>query len=229
MKCHAYSWHDTISLLLRNHLPERRAEGNGLRVIKMNNPSKKPETLSREERQVAVTVQSAQGVLREIEGLRKVLSDDAQPQQTRRDAKHDMLEASERLCNLMGLAVYQIANGVSGEFQGRMKASLDALRGRLLDMGTNLMVEKLEKIRDRAEAVLEGRNYPIGLAAKLDLAYSGIVDNLRTLNAENRMGDELHALITTTEKDIRTLAEIEHGLGVMDEMAEAASGRRYAR
>lgn len=195
--------------------------------IKMNNPSKKPETLSREERQVAVTVQSAQGVLREIEGLRGVLSDDSRPQQMRLDAKHDMLEASERLCNLMGLAVYQIANGVSGEFQGRMKASLDALRGRLLDMGTNLMVEKLEKIRDRAETVLQGRNYPIGLAAKLDLAYSGIVDNLKTLNAQERLGDELHDLISVTEKDIRTLADIERGLGVMDEMPEVRPRQGY--
>lgn len=187
----------------------------------MSNPSKKrPETLTREERQVAITVQSAQDVLREIEGLRAVLSDDGQPQQSRVDAKHDMLEASERLCNLMGLAVYQIANTLNGEFQGRMKASLDNLRGRLLDMGTNLMVEKLEKIRDRAETVLEGRSYPIGLAAKLDMAYSGIVDNLKTLGALDRMGDDQKDLVSNTEKDIRTLADIEKGLGVMDEMAE---------
>lgn len=195
----------------------------------MNNPTKRPETLTREERQVAVTVQSAQNVLREIEGLRAVLSDDSQPQQVRRDAKHDMLEASERLCNLMGLAVYQIANGVNGEFQGRMKATLDALRGRLLDMGTNLMVEKLEKIRDRAETVLEGRNYPIGLAAKLDFAYSGIVDNLKTLGALDRMDDEQKQLVDSTGQDIRNLAEIERGLGVMDEMAEQQTGRLRAR
>jgi hypothetical protein len=184
-----------------------------------NPPKQRPETLTREERQVAITVQSAQDVLREIEGLRTVLSDDAQPQQSRVDAKHDMLEASERLCNLMGLAVYQIANTLNGEFQGRMKASLDNLRGRLLDMGTNLMVEKLEKIRDRAETVLEGRSYPIGLAAKLDMAYSGIVDNLKTLGALDRMGDDQKDLVSNTEKDIRTLADIEKGLGVMDEMA----------
>jgi len=184
-----------------------------------NPPKQRPETLTREERQVAITVQSAQDVLREIEGLRIVLSDDTQPQQSRVDAKHDMLEASERLCNLMGLAVYQIANTLNGEFQGRMKASLDNLRGRLLDMGTNLMVEKLEKIRDRAETVLEGRSYPIGLAAKLDMAYSGIVDNLKTLGALDRMGDDQKDLVSNTEKDNRTLADIEKGLGVMDEMA----------
>jgi hypothetical protein len=185
-----------------------------------NPPKQRPETLTREERQVAITVQSAQDVLREIEGLRSVLTDDGQPQQSRVDAKHDMLEASERLCNLMGLAVYQIANTLNGEFQGRMKASLDTLRGRLLDMGTNLMVEKLAKIRDRAETVLEGRSYPIGLAAKLDMAYSGIVDNLKTLGALDRMGDDQKDLVNNTEKDIRTLADIEKGLGVMDEMAE---------
>lgn len=192
----------------------------------MKNPSKRPETLTREERQVAITVQSAQDVLREIEGLRKVLSDDGQPQQKRVDAKHDLLEASERLCNLMGLAVYQIANGVNGEFQGRMKASLDSLKGRLLDMGTNLMLEKLEKIRDRAETVMEGRSYPIGLAAKLDFAYSGIVDNLKTLGALDRMEAEQKDIVDGTGKEIRALAEIEQGLGVMDEMAEH---RRFSR
>jgi len=203
--------------------PEWRAEGKYRLGCNMNNPTTRPETLTREERQVAVTVQSAQDVLREIERLRKTLSNDEQPHQVRLDAKHDMLEASERLCNLMGLAVYQIANGVNGEFQGRMKATLDALRGRLLDMGTNLMVEKLEKIRDRAETVLQGRSYPIGLAAKLDLAYSGIVDNLKTLGALERLGEDLQGLVSVTEKDIHTLADIERGLGVMDEMPELKS------
>jgi hypothetical protein len=88
------------------------------------------------------------------------------------------------------------------------------------------MLEKLEKIRDRAETVMEGRSYPIGLAAKLDFAYSGIVDNLKTLGALDRMEAEQKNLVDGTGKEIRALAEIEQGLGVMDEMAEH---RRFSR
>ncbi len=185
---------------------------------------KKPqtaETLTREERQVAITLQSARDVLGEIETYRGVLSDERQNHQVRRDAKHDLIEASERLCNLLGLAVYQIANSPSGAFQARMKAMMDDLRSRLLDMGTSLMFEKMGRIKSRAEDVLESNSYPIGLAAKLDMAFSGILDNLKTLGAIDRLKDDQQGLLEATGKDIRSLIEIEQDLGIMREIKQS--------
>jgi hypothetical protein len=187
---------------------------------------KKPDSLSPEERQTAATVQSAREVLVEIDRARKILSDEKAPTETRRAAKRDMLEGSERLCNLMALAVYQITTGVETEFKGRMKASLDGLRDRLLDMGTNLMLEKLGKIHERAESVLEGHAYPVGLAARLDTAYSGIVDNLKTLGALDRLEQKDQGMVAETRQNIKTLAEIEQGLGVLDDMDQPAPLRR---
>jgi len=192
----------------------------------MTKAKKAVETLIREERQAAITVQSAKEVLAEIESLKGLINDENLPLPDRREAKRSMLDASERLCNLMGLAVFQLTNGVNSEFQGRMKNTLDALRSRLLDMGTNLMIDKLSRIHDRAETVLEGRAYPLGLAAKLDMAYSGIVDNLKTLGAMERLGDPQRELVDTTARDIRSLADIEQSLGVMEEMESAPRLRR---
>lgn len=182
------------------------------------NPPRRLALNTREERYAAATVRSAQQVLEEIELLRRRLNDGALSASSRRQAKGDLLEASERLCNLMALAVYQITHGVNIELQGRLKEMLDGLRDRLLDMGIHLMVEKLEKIHDRAEAVLRGGGYPIGLAARLDQAFANIVGNLRTLHALERLGDKDRQLIDQTSAEIKTLSEIEEKLGVLVEL-----------
>ncbi len=174
--------------------------------------------VTREERQAAATVQSAKTVVVEIEALRKLLTDEATEKSVRKQAKRDLLEASDRLCNLMALAVYQLTNGVNSEFQGRLKAALDELRGRLLDMGTNLMLEKLEKIHDRAETVLAGGAYPLGLANRLDRAYSAIVGNLHTLGALDRLEDKSRTLVEGTGREIKNLAAVEAKLGVLSDM-----------
>ncbi len=181
-----------------------------------------------EERQAALTVQSAKMVLGEIDSLRLALADRGLSGAMRQQTKRDLTEASERLCNLMALAIYQIANTVHGEFQGSLKAALDDLRSRLLDMGTNLMIEKLQKIHATAKAVLEDGGYPLGLACKLNHTYTTLIDNLGTLGGLARLSVQDKALIDATAENIRHLTEIEENLGVLVEMGDSRP-RRGAR
>jgi hypothetical protein len=173
---------------------------------------------SPEERQAAATVASARTVVAEIDLLRQRLSDASLPVERRRQAKYDLAEASDRLCNLMALAVYQLTNGVHGQFQDRLRSILDGLRNRLLEMSTRLMLEKVQRIHDRAGDVLEGGAYPLGLATRLNQAFSSIVSNLTTLGAFERLSEKERTLIEQTTTDIRSLAAIESRLGVLDEI-----------
>lgn len=178
--------------------------------------------LSAADRQAASTVQSAKMVVAEIEAHRRVFSDTRRSRDARCKAKHQLLEASERLCNLMTLAVHELTTGVNRELQGRLWTTLDDLRGRLLDMGTKLMIEKLGRIHDRAESVLEGGAYPLGLATTLDHAYSSIIGNMDVLGALDRLDGKSRELVDDTAKEIETLAGIEASLGILTDMDETA-------
>ena len=187
--------------------------------MRQDNPRLEP--TSAEERQAVATVQSAKQVMAEIEKLRMRVFDKRLPRETRRTAKKQLLEASERLCNLMALALYQITNGVNGEFQGRLQRVLEALRGRILNMGTNLILEKLQNVHDHAKEVMDGRSYPLGLASKLNQAFSNITSNLNALNAEERFEQKERNLMEETGQLIHTLADIEEKLGVLDELDDS--------
>ncbi len=171
-----------------------------------------------EERQAALTAQSAKDVLSEIDYLRRLLSADGQSKTLKRRAQADLEEASERLCNLLALAVYQISNSVQGELKDRLKAVVGEVRRRLLDMGTNLMIEKLRKIHDCAATVLTGSGYPIGLASKLEYAYAAIVENLTGLYGLERLSQADQQLIEQTAGLLGKLAEIENGLGILSDI-----------
>ncbi len=157
-----------------------------------------------------------------------MLTAGALEQNERIAAKRELFEASERMCNLMSLAIYQVDNNVGGDLQAQLAGELDRLRERLLVMGTNLMVEKLRKIGVRAEAVLREGNYPLGLAGKLDMAYSALVSNLTMLKGFDRLGDEERATIEVTKSRIVQLASIERGLGLLVDVSRDKPRRSRA-
>jgi hypothetical protein len=168
-----------------------------------------------EERQAMATVTATRGVYGEIEGLAEILRETWRPQTQRVDAKHALLHASERLCNLMSLALYQLDTNTQGPLREQLKAELDDLRNRLMAMSARLMVEKLEKIDKRAEEVLRDRDYPIGLAGKLDIAFANLMSNLKVLGGPERLGEKIPELVAKTEGDLQSLSDIEKKLGVM--------------
>jgi len=178
-----------------------------------------------EERQAMATVTATREVYGEIQALAEILRETWRPQPQRVDAKHALLHASERLCNLMSLALYQLENNTSGQLQERLKGELDDLKNRLMSMSAKLMVEKLEKIDKRAEEVLRERDYPLGLAGKLDVAFANLMANLKVLGGPERLGDRVPELVAKTETDLQSLSEIEKKLGVMVDLPTAKKRR----
>ena len=176
--------------------------------------------VSAAERQAASTLQSAREVVAEIEGHRNLLADQGQSTEMRRYAKRELVEASERLCNLMALTIEQIANGGDVEFHNRLKDAVDELRGRLLDMSTKLLIEKMAKIQQRADEVLKDGGYPIGLSSKLEHAYAGILHNMGTLGALNKLGEKDRSLVDDTAKSLKTLTENENKLYTLSHLKE---------
>jgi len=168
-----------------------------------------------EERQAMATVTATREVYGEIQALAEILRETWRPQPQRVDAKHALLHASERLCNLMSLAVYQLDNNTSGPLRDRLKGELDDLKNRLMSMSAKLMVEKLEKIDKRAAEVLRERDYPLGLAGKLDIAFANLMSNLKVLGGPERLGDRVPELVAKTETSLQSLSEIERKLGIM--------------
>ena len=174
--------------------------------------------ITAEERQAMATVSATREVYSEIEGLAEILKETWRPQPQRVEAKHALLHASERLCNLMSLALYQLDNNTQGPLRDRLKAELDDLKNRLMAMSARLMVEKLEKIDKRASEVLAERDYPLGLAGKLDIAFANLMANLKVLGGAERLGDKIPGLVAKTETDLQSLSDIEKKLGVMVDM-----------
>jgi hypothetical protein len=170
-----------------------------------------------EERQAIATVHATHEVYGEIEKLAEILKENWRPLPERAEAKHLLGQASERLCNLMALALYQMDN-VRSDLHQRLSQELENLKSKLMGLGARLMVEKLEKIDKRAEEVLEDRDYPIGLAGKLDLAFANLMANLKVLGGPERLGDKVPDLVAKTETDLKSLGEIEERLGVMIEL-----------
>lgn len=173
---------------------------------------------SAEERQAASTLKAAKVVASEIETLKNVVRDERRPGTERQGAKDALFEATERLCNIMGLAVFQLSASLSTEFQHTLSEGFRELRQRLLHMGVHLMVERIDKIHKRAAAVLQGEAYPIGLAMRLRAAYVELTNNLTSLQAESMLGDEQRQLILNTSGMIDRLAEIEERLGMIIEL-----------
>ena len=137
-------------------------------------PPQTPGQMTAQERQTAVTLAAARDLATEIEATRSRLRDESLNAAQRRELKVKIFDASERMCNLLALTIFQLASTLSRDFQARVNSGFAELRGRLLRMGTDLLVEKLERIRARAESVLAGEPYPLGLAQRLHVAFSEI-------------------------------------------------------
>lgn len=168
-----------------------------------------------EERQAAITLRSAKEVAAELEVWRERLRLAEGDAPRERQIKDALFEASERMCNLMALAVYQISSGLESEFRRRLKAGLEELRGRLQEMGIGLMVERIRRIGERAEGVLKGAPYPLGLASRLQGTLSALKTNLVALGGLEHLPAAEKDMVQTTCKAVERLVELEDKLGIL--------------
>lgn len=175
----------------------------------------RPAPHTAEQRQAVATVYAIREVYAEIEELAEMLRDVRMPMIDRVDAKHDLAQASDRLCNLMVLAVHQLEHVAEGQLRDHLEHHISHLKIKLMRMSAKLMVEKLEKIDERAMSVLKDNDYPIGLSSKLDLAFANLMSNLRVLGGAERLGEKVPELVSKTETNLKSLNEKEKKLGVL--------------
>ncbi|MBF0391760.1 MAG: hypothetical protein HQL38_03675 [Alphaproteobacteria bacterium] len=179
-----------------------------------------------EERQAAITLRSAKEVAAELEVWRERLRLAEGDGPRERQVKEALFEASERMCNLMALAVYQISSSVETEFRRHLQAGLDELRGRLQEMGVGLMVEKIRRIGDRADGVLKGAPYPLGLATRLQGTLATLKTNLNALGGLDNLPQAERAMVQSTGKAVDRLVDLEDKLGIL---ASLDTEGRFAR
>lgn len=185
----------------------------------------KPVPRTTEERQAVTTVHSTRIVYGEILRIAEIIKEDWRPAAERNEAKHALVNTSERLCNLMSLALYQVENNTQGELRDLLTEDLDELKTKLMGLGAKLMTEKLEQIDQRATEVLKEPGYPLGLAGKLDLAFANLMSNLGALGGAAKLGGAVPDLVAKTETDLKSLGEVEAKLGVMLDIQPANKRR----
>lgn len=176
--------------------------------------------VSAEERQAAHTLKAAKEVAVEIERLKHRIRDEQAAGRDRQQARSQLFDATERLCNLMALAMFQLTSTLSGDFAALMNAGFKEVRHRLMHMGIHLMVERIAKIHERADDVLNGGAYPVGMAMRLRSAYVEMTNNLKALQAESTLSEDQQTMILDTAAMINKLASLEEQIGMVLELSQ---------
>lgn len=176
--------------------------------------------VSAEERQAAHTLKAAKEVAFDIERLKNRVRDEAAPARERQVARGQLFEATERLCNLMALAMFQLTSTLDGDFAGMLNEGFKQVRHRLMHMGVHLMVERLQKMHERADIVVKGGAYPVGMAMRLRAAYVEMTNNLKALQAESVLTEEQQTMILDTAAMINKLAALEEQIGMVLELSQ---------
>lgn len=174
---------------------------------------------SAEERHAANTLQAAKEVAVEIERLKGAFRGIERGNPRRARIRQDLFDATERLCNIMALAVYQLSATLSADFQATLTTSFAELRTRLVQLGVHLMIDRIEKIHSRASTVLGGEPYPLGLASRLRAAYVDLLHNLQTMGGEDSLSNEQRALVRATGDYLDKLADIEGEIGMVIDLS----------
>ena len=144
-----------------------------------------------------MALQAARGVAEEIETMRE---------RNRRDP--DLVDAVDRLGNLIALAVIEINDAADADLRTRFGEALDAVQQRLYQVHFNQLSAKLLEIQEHAKAALSERDYRLGLAARLEGEYHGVINGLIAMGGVQVLGDQLKSL-EATAADLRELADIE--------------------
>jgi len=144
-----------------------------------------------------MALQAARGVAEEIETMRE---------RNRRD--HDLVDAVDRLGNLIALAVIEINDAADADLRTRFGEALDAVQQRLYQVHFNQLSAKLVEIQDHAKAALADRDYRLGLASRLESEYHVVINGLIAMGGVQVLGDQLKSL-EATAADLRELADIE--------------------
>lgn len=166
---------------------------------------KRPQPLTAGEVQALTVIDAAAAVAASLEAQRRALA-----REPRRRYKAALMEAAERLVNLVSLAAERMSDDVGHEVRSHVIGRLGELRERLLATSFGLVGERADTIIRRARAVDgQRREYPLGLAAKLAAALSSIEQAVEAMGGSGQLDGDLRAKVVEAREAVSRLKEIE--------------------
>lgn len=175
-----------------------------------------PETA--EDVQARTTLLAARDVAATIEQIRTRLRSPDLATRTRIRLKDGLLEAAERLVNLLELLASR-ADRLSKHVRPVVVDGIGELRGKLVATGLRLVGDKVERIHDRAVGVTErGEECALGLSTKLSEELGAVEATVEALGGKAALPPELDDKLERTEKAVDGLHRIERAHGMLREL-----------
>ena len=179
---------------------------------------REPETA--EEIQARMTLLAARDVAGAIEAARSRLKDPALSRAGRARLKDQLLEAAERLVNLLELLGSRL-DRLSKPQQLILGEGIAELRAKLLSTGLRLVGDKVERIHERAVGVMEhGAEYSLGLSERLSHALSEVESTVSALGGKDALPETLGGKLVETERAVDGLQQIERTRGMLQDLED---------
>ncbi|GEM_PF-3198412 len=157
------------------------------------------------ERQALLVLNAAYEVAAGLDARRQALA--KRPRPGHRQA---LMEAAERLVNLIMLAAQRMSDDVGPDVREHVEGKLGELRDRLLATGTGLVADRADQITRRVQDVTGPRTeYPLGLAAKLAVVLSGIEQAVEAMGGAHHLDDEVKAKLAEARQAVSRLQAVE--------------------
>jgi len=149
-------------------------------------------------------------ITREVERLRGALHDESKPLEVRIEVKKQILDAADRLTNLMTLILTHVEEFRLGEaVRERVNEDIALLRNHISHLGTSLILERLAVIREKAEAILDGDGYPLGCVFPLRAELIDLLSTIESLRGDEPLDPEAGELMHQTVDLFNRLLEME--------------------
>lgn len=157
------------------------------------------------ERQALLVLEAAYEVAAGLQAQRQALA--KRPRPGHRKA---LMEAAERLVNLIMLAAQRLSDEVGPDVRHHVHARLSELRDRLLATGTGLVADRADSITRRVQTVTgERTEYPLGLANKLAVVLSNVEQAVEAMGGDSQLDDEVRSKLTEARQAVARLHVIE--------------------
>jgi len=166
------------------------------------------------ELQVVVTLKAAREVAETIEAMRRSLRQADLPAPRRAQIKDDLLEAAERLCNLLDL-LSSWTGVVSAGVRRPLEDGIVELRTKLLSTGVRLVGDRAQKLIDQAQGIADqSQEFPIGVSVRLSEAVRTLMMTVQSLGGIGAMPPEIQDKLHAARAQITRVAALEDQVGL---------------
>lgn len=176
--------------------------------------------LTAAERQVVLTLKATEGVAAEIEALRRDLRQDTLPAGRRAALQGKLLEALDRMTNLLGVMSTGLADDVSKGFRENLQNGIADLRERVFLASVQVLESRLTSISDEAGEVLAGRAfYRLGLGDRMRETLAHLAFTIEGLGGRDGLPNSLKSCLAFTEQAVANMQAFETRTQLLPEFA----------